>query len=377
MALPTSGPLSIADICGVDGLNISFNSPPRELHELANMAITTSIPYINRTNPSIFHWYGYGNMETTTILSSTVVIFNISRTTFPDAKTSTSSDTVTSTGSSKLGNAQVGGGATYEMGRLLAVFDTSSITTTPTDGTLSFYITTNTVPNSLTFRTVNPNTSFTPVQVITTADWNNWNGSADASGTEQGNTTVPTSTTGFFTIALSSSQLSDINTYNDFSVFLISSGDLSDTSPSTDSRPFFSAQSGLGISGVGDYKLVLNGSSTPPSTLEINATVLSLGTGHIDITGGQPFEELDLTLTLTYFDGTFGSLSITSPIVISPVDTLHDVRTGYVNLDASGNATATYTVDPSDATFNSTLEITSRSSGLPMPVSPSVGISNT
>ena len=118
---------------------------------------------------------------------------------------------------------------------------------------------------------------------------------------------------------------------------------------------------------------------TPPSSLQITATVLSLGTGHIDITGGVPFERIDLTLTLTYYDSLsgFSTLSITAPVVISPVDTLHDVRTGYVDLDASGNATATYTVDASDATFNSILDMTARSSGEPMPAVTSVGISNT
>jgi hypothetical protein len=121
--------------------------------------------------------------------------------------------------------------------------------------------------------------------------------------------------------------------------------------------------------------LIVPGS--PPSTLEINATVLSLGTGHIDITGGEPGERIYLTLTLTFNDSFFSTLSITSPTVIAPVDTIHDSRTGYVDLDASGNATSTYTVDPSDATFNSSLDMTSRSSGLPMPATTSVGISNT
>lgn len=376
MALPTSGPLSIADICGVGGLNISFNSPPRELHELANMAVTTSTPYINRANPSIFHWYGYGVVVTSTILASTVAIFNISRTTYTDAKTSTSSDTVTTSGSNYIGDAQIDSGTSYEMGRLLAIFDTSSITSTPTDGTFTCYVTSNTVPNSLTFRTIAPNVSYTAPQTLLVTDWDNFNNSGGIP-TDEGNISVPTSTTGFFSFTLSSSQLISIGANNTFAVYIISNGDFNDASPVSNLRPLFSAQSGTGISGIGDYKLVLNGGTTPPSTLEINATVLSLGTGHVDITGGEPGETIQLTLTLTYFDGTFGSLSITSPIVISPVDTLHDSRNGYVVLDSSGNATATYTVDPSDATFNSTLEMTSRSSGLDMPASPSVGISNT
>lgn len=121
--------------------------------------------------------------------------------------------------------------------------------------------------------------------------------------------------------------------------------------------------------------LIVPGS--PPSSLSINATVISSGTGHIDIIGGEPGERIFLTFTLTYYDpGNFDSLSIESPITIAPLDTIHDVRTGYVDLDGSGNSISTYTAVPSDAIFNSTLEMTSRSSGLPMPSTTTVGISN-
>src|SRR6478609_8434113 len=69
MPLQTSGLISIADICGVNGLNIGFNPPSRSLSELANLANTSSLPYANRATPSLFDWYGYNNVVTpTTIL---------------------------------------------------------------------------------------------------------------------------------------------------------------------------------------------------------------------------------------------------------------------------------------------------------------------
>lgn len=375
MALPTSGPLSIADICGVNGLNIGFNPPARELHELANMAATTSTPYINRANPSIFHWYGYGVVVSSTILASTVAIFNISRTTYSDAKTSTSSDTVTTSGSNYIGNAQIDSGTSYEMGRLLAIFDTSSITSTPTDGTFTCYITSNSVPNSLTFRTIAPNVSFTAPQTLLVTDWDNFN-NASGMPTDEGNISVPTSTTGFFSFTLSSSQLSSIGANNTFAVYIISNGDYSDTPPISNSRPMFSAQSGTGISGIGDYKLVLNGSA-PPSELEINSSVPTSTGGLVGFFNGEPNETLGLSFTLTFSDESFTSLEFGGGISMPAIDSGHPTRTGSVTLDSSGNLTANYTYGAPNAPFNGTLTITSRSSGLPLPASPSVGISNT
>ena len=196
--------------------------------------------------------------NTTTIISSTVAIFNISEPTYAGAKTNNNSDTVTSIGSENIGNAQIGGGTSYEMGRLLAIFDTSSITSNPISGTFSIYVTSNPVITPLTFRTITPNVTFLPLQVLTVADWDSWNGSHDNSGTAQDSLVIPATTSGFFTFTLSLPQLIAINSNNEFSVFVVSNGDFTDTPPSTNSRPFFSAQSGLGISGIGDYKLTLN-----------------------------------------------------------------------------------------------------------------------
>ena len=61
MALQCQGPISVADVCGINGLNLSpsFLPPARELHELANLAVVGSTPYNNKDNPSLFDWYCY------------------------------------------------------------------------------------------------------------------------------------------------------------------------------------------------------------------------------------------------------------------------------------------------------------------------------
>lgn len=59
MPLQCNGLISVADICGINGLNIGFLPPARELHELANLAVVGSVPYNNRANPSLFDWYCY------------------------------------------------------------------------------------------------------------------------------------------------------------------------------------------------------------------------------------------------------------------------------------------------------------------------------
>ena len=156
-------------------------------------------------------------------------------------------------------------------------------------------------------------------------------------------------------------------------------GDSTGSSVSPRSVGSYPGGTWMRLKSISDFSLsnVLIVPGSPPSSLTINATVISSGTGHIDILGGEPGERIYLIFTLDYYDsGNFDSLNISPPITIAPLDTIHDVRTGYVDLDSFGNSTSTYNAVPIDATFNSTLEMTSRSSGLPMPSSTSVGISN-
>lgn len=191
----------------------------------------------------------------THILSSNVWIFNIARSAYSDAKTSSTSDTVINSGTENVGNAL---GGQNEVGRLLAVFDTSIVTTLPTSGTVSFYIPTNAVTTPLTFNNIKPNVTFLPLQVMNTGNWDDWNGSHDNSGVSESSYTISAFETGKKTFNLSSSQLSDISTNNQFSYFLISNGDKGAVPPSTNTRPLFSSERGLGLSGVGDYELILH-----------------------------------------------------------------------------------------------------------------------
>lgn len=191
------------------------------------------------------------------ILASNVWIFSITRSgAYSNAKTSTSSDTVINSGTANVGNAQ--SGSDNKIGRLLAVFDTSSITTQPVSGTLSFYIPSNGVSTSLTFNNVKPNTTFLPNQTIVNSDWDNWANSNTSTSVRESQTTITAGLTGKVTLALSSGQLSDIYNNPQFSYYIISNGDLGNVSPSTDSRPLFSSERGLGLSGVGDYEIKLN-----------------------------------------------------------------------------------------------------------------------
>lgn len=189
------------------------------------------------------------------ILSSNVWIFNIARSSYSDAKTSSTSDTVINSGTQNVGNAL---DTQNEIGRLLAVFDTTSVTYMPTSGTVSFFVPTNAVSTPLTFNNIKPNVTFLPLQVMNTGNWDEWNGSTDNTGVSESSLTIAAFETGKRTFTLSSSQLSDIFTNNQFSYFLISNGDKGAVPPSTNSRPLFSSESGLGLSGVGDYELVLH-----------------------------------------------------------------------------------------------------------------------
>lgn len=189
------------------------------------------------------------------ILSSNVWIFNIARSAYSDAKTSSASDTVINSGTENVGNAL---SSQNEVGRLLAVFDTSSVTVLPTSGTVSFFVPTNGVSTSLSFNNIKPNVTFLPLQVITTSNWDDWNGSHDTSAVSESTITLSAFDTGKKTFNLSSSQLSDIFSNPQFSYFLISNGDKGAVPPSTNARPLFSSERGLGLSGVGDYELVLH-----------------------------------------------------------------------------------------------------------------------
>jgi hypothetical protein len=106
----------------------------------------------------------------------------------------------------------------------------------------------------------------------------------------------------------------------------------------------------------------------PPSTdLRITSSVPELGTGVINISGGQPNE--DINLYNEFLDNVSTSTFGTTPLgaCSPPLDSLHEFSTGIVTLDISGNLTYTYYIR------NMTIvkiTITGRSSAEPLPTTP-------
>lgn len=103
-----------------------------------------------------------------------------------------------------------------------------------------------------------------------------------------------------------------------------------------------------------------------PSDFEITSTVKNvLGQGTLDITGGEPGEVVSLSFVVTFSIVDFNNLIFASPVTVSPLDPLHDTRTGSMVLDGSGNGSSIYTFDPENSTASCLVTVTARSSGLP------------
>lgn len=97
----------------------------------------------------------------------------------------------------------------------------------------------------------------------------------------------------------------------------------------------------------------------------ISSSVVSSGTGTLDITNGQPSEVISLSFSVTQQVGVFDSLSFTSPVTISgSLDSLHLSRTGTMTLNGGGSGSSTYTFDPLIGTSTCLVTVTARSSGL-------------
>lgn len=110
-----------------------------------------------------------------------------------------------------------------------------------------------------------------------------------------------------------------------------------------------------------------------PEPFQINSTRVSEGLGTLDITGGEPSERIFLDFTVTP-DGSFNSISFTSPVTVGSLETIHLSRSGYMDLDASGNGSSNYDYDPTSTGASTLVEITSRSSGLTTGVGDSTNI---
>lgn len=106
----------------------------------------------------------------------------------------------------------------------------------------------------------------------------------------------------------------------------------------------------------------------PPSAdLLITSSVPKSGTGVINISGGQPNENINLynefldNESISTFDTT--PLGACSP----PLDDLHEFSTGIITLDMSGNLTYTYNITNITTVK---ITITGRSSAEPLPIVP-------
>lgn len=104
--------------------------------------------------------------------------------------------------------------------------------------------------------------------------------------------------------------------------------------------------------------------TTTEAPFSINSSVSSEGAGVLDIIGGEPGEQIDLTFDMDPVIGTFNSLNFGSPVTVSVLDNAHLNRTGFMILDGSGNGSSIYTYDPTTATKPCLVTVVARSSGL-------------
>lgn len=110
--------------------------------------------------------------------------------------------------------------------------------------------------------------------------------------------------------------------------------------------------------------------------LEINSSIPASGTGTLDLTGGQPFEVIDLTFNIVYSDVDFNSLDFFAPASVPSLDPTHLTRTGTITLDTLGNASSVYAWDISTTNSSCLINIAARSSIYDVPVSNSTTINN-
>lgn len=110
--------------------------------------------------------------------------------------------------------------------------------------------------------------------------------------------------------------------------------------------------------------------------LEINSSIPASGTGTLDLTGGQPFEVINLTFNIVTSDFNFNSLEFDTPTSVASLDPTHLTRTGTITLDASGNASSVYLWDTTDVNASCFIEISARSSIYDVPILNSTTINN-
>jgi hypothetical protein len=116
--------------------------------------------------------------------------------------------------------------------------------------------------------------------------------------------------------------------------------------------------------------------TTTASLLTISSSIPVSGTGTLDFAHGQPGEVITLSFSMGTTDGNFNSLDFAAPAAVAILDPTHLTRTGNITLNGSGIASSVYLFDTTSTSSSCLVTITSRSSGLPIPVINSTNIIN-
>lgn len=132
-------------------------------------------------------------------------------------------------------------GTLFYLNRYRGVIDTTSITVKPKSAKIKFKFASNSVSNALTFNLFASNIKIPLNQDFQLADWNDWD--AD---TFINSVVVPSNSTAYNEIILTSAQLDLLSSEQAYNFFLISNGDKGDLVPGTNNRPTLSMTSATG-----------------------------------------------------------------------------------------------------------------------------------
>lgn len=101
-----------------------------------------------------------------------------------------------------------------------------------------------------------------------------------------------------------------------------------------------------------------------PSVFLISSSVVSAGTGTLDITGAEPNEVIGLSFSVNPEPGVFNGLSFSPPVSVGSLENIHLNRNGSMAVNISGSGSSTYLFDPTSTTSSCLVTVLYRSSGL-------------
>ena len=101
--------------------------------------------------------------------------------------------------------------------------------------------------------------------------------------------------------------------------------------------------------------------------LSINSSAQFNGSGLLDFANGESNEVLNLSFSVTPGES-FVDLSFTAPVTVGSLEDIHLTRNGTIQLDINGNASSTYSFNPTNTNESScVVTITGRSSSKAIP----------